>query len=104
MDLGADLGRIFLPLFFLFACIFYFQRARWHVNQRRRKKRWGYYPSSASVGNAFQEMQRLAQPRMAYVLQEKRNEKEDEDDQGEPKDPTERLKREMKRIRDGRAE
>jgi hypothetical protein len=79
MDIGA-IGGIYLPLFFVFAIAFYALRYR-----ARRKK--GFYPTYSDAGNAFQELQKIAQPRVQYVLQEKKRDDASEDDEGEPKEP-----------------
>jgi hypothetical protein len=91
------------PLFFvgLIICAFYFQRVRWRLRRRLGKKHLGFYPSSASLGNALHTLQAIAEPRVAYVLEEKLDEHEDEDDEGGPKNPTEHLKRQLRRIRNG---
>ncbi|WP_125483554.1 hypothetical protein [Edaphobacter aggregans] len=91
-------------LFFvgLILCAFYFQRVRWKLRRRLGKRHLGFYPSSASFGNALHTLQAIAEPRVAYVLEEKLDEHEDEDDEGEPKDPTAHLKRQLRRIRNGK--
>jgi hypothetical protein len=93
MDFGA-IGAMYLPILIVFACAFYFRR--WN---RRRKR--GFYPTYSSLGNAFQELQKIAQPPAAHVVQEKLDEREEEDDESGPKNPTEHLRRRLKRIRNG---
>jgi hypothetical protein len=80
MDIGA-IGAVFWPIFLAFALVFYCLRFR-----SQRKK--GFRPSYSNLGNALQQLQRIAQPRVEYVLQEKLKDEAVEDDQGGPKDPT----------------
>ena len=76
----------FVPLFLLFGCVFYTLRFRW-IRRRRAGKEPGYFPTYSSAGNAFQELQKLTQPRTEFVLQEKHNQRVDQDDEGDPKTP-----------------
>jgi hypothetical protein len=94
------IGGLLLFIGFI-ACAFYTQRIRWRVRRRLGKKLLGFYPSSASLGNALHTLQVIAEPRVTYVLEEKLDEHEDEDDERGPKDPTAHLKRQLKRIRNG---
>src|ERR1700722_6422870 len=96
MDFGA-IGAVYLPIFLVFACMFYLQR--WNRCRHRRKR--GFYPRYSSLGNAFQEIQKLAQPSAAHVVQEKLDERAEEDDESGPKNPTEHLRRQLTRIRNG---
>jgi hypothetical protein len=89
-------------LLILWGCVFALQRAVWRSRKRRGKKRLGFYPTSALVGNAFQALQAIAQPRVKHVLEEKLDESEDEDDEAGPKNPTAHLLRQARRIRSGR--
>lgn len=43
--------------------------------------------SSGTLGNAFLEMQTMIEPSKQVVLEERRREVHDEDDEGGPKDP-----------------
>jgi hypothetical protein len=101
MDLATALA--WGPILFAFAVIvsFFVQRIRWRHNVRRGKKNPGYYPTFAVLANAFQRLQRLAEPQLEYVLEEKSNDEADEDDQGEPADPIKHLDRQLRRIRNG---
>jgi hypothetical protein len=81
--------------------IFYIKRARW---RRRRGAGWkdvGFYPSASSLGNAMQNLQVFTRPTVAYVLEEKYDEDAEDDGDGGPEDPTEHLKRQLRRIRRG---
>jgi hypothetical protein len=54
-----------------------------------------------ALGMAFQFMQVLYRPSVAYVLQAKRDEDADEDDSGGPESLTKQLHRQLRRIRRG---
>ena len=84
-----------------FMCAFFYQRLRYRRNKRRGKSRWGFYPSSASLGNALQELQTIAQPQVQYVLEEKLDEPAEDDDEAGPDDPTAHLRKQTARIRRG---
>jgi len=83
---------VYLTIFIVFACVFYF----WRCNRTGRRRKRG-----SSLGNAFLELQKIAQPSAAHVLQEKLDERAEEDDESGPKNPTEHLRRSLKRIRNG---
>ena len=85
---------------FLFGCIFFLQRLRWKRNERKGRRR-GFYPSSAALGNALHTLQAIPEPLVKYVVAEKLDEHEDEEDESGPKDPTAHLKRQLRRIRNG---
>ncbi len=80
-------ATFFVPLLLLFACVFYALRFRWVRRKRRGDQSPGHYPTYSLAGNAFQELQKLTQPRTEYVLREKHTEKVDQDDAGGPKNP-----------------
>ncbi len=91
-----------LYLFIAFVAIaFFFQRYRWWRRKRKGKSNWGFYPGSASMGNALQELSVFAQPQAEYVLEEKTKDDAEEDDEGGPDDPTAHLHRQAARIRRG---
>ena len=83
-------------------CAFFFQRFRWHLRKRLGKKRLGFYPTSASLGNALQTLQIFAEPRVEHVLEEKLDEDVDDDEAGGSDDPAEHLQRQAARIRKGK--
>jgi hypothetical protein len=60
-----------------------------------------FYPSTASLGNALHQLQVLAEPQVAYVIEEKLDEEADEDDEGGPDDPVRHLHRQAAKIRRG---
>lgn len=76
--LDAMLGLILLFLVLPFLCVFFILRFRWWLNRRR------FRPSYASLGNAFQQLQALAVPKIEHSLQEQTREKLSEDDDGGP--------------------
>ena len=86
----------------LILLVFWVQRARWRRNRRLGKKRWGFYPGTASLGNAFQTLQIMAQPEVKHILEEKLADEAEEDDEGGPEDPTEYLNHQLKRLRRGK--
>jgi hypothetical protein len=86
----------------LWACVFALQRAGWRRRRRRGKRRLGFYPTGASAGNALHALQAIAQPQVKYVLEEKLDESEEDDDEGAPKDPTAHFMRQARRIRSGK--
>ena len=84
-----------------FACVFFYQRFRWRRNKRLGKSNWGFYPSTAALGNALQELQTMAQPQVQYVLEEKTDDTVEDDDEAGPDDPTAHLRKQAERIRRG---
>ena len=91
-----------LYIFSAFAAIaFFFQRYRWRRRKRKGRNNWGFYPSSASMGNALQQLSVMAQPQVEYDLEEKAKDEAEEDDDGGPDDPTAHLHRQAAKIRRG---
>ena len=86
----------------LWACVFALRRAGWRRRKRTGKRKLGFYPTGASAGNALHALQAIVQPQVKYVLEEKLDESEDEDDEGAPKDPAAHLMRQAKSIRRGK--
>ena len=103
VELNLDL--MLLRGLYLFAAFitvaFFFQRFRWQRRKRKGKSNWGFYPSSASMGNALQQLSVIAQPRAAYVLEEKTKDDVEEDDEGGPEDPTAHLHWQAVKIQRG---
>ncbi|WP_446745162.1 hypothetical protein [Silvibacterium acidisoli] len=85
----------------LILAVFVFQRAKWRRNKGLGKKRWGFYPSTTALGNAFQTLQLFAQPEVRYVLQEKETDDVEKDDEDDPEHPERYLNRQLRRIRNG---
>ncbi|MHB1856998.1 MAG: hypothetical protein ACYCPM_06150 [Acidobacteriaceae bacterium] len=99
LDLLLLLGLYFFVAFI--AAAFFLQRYRWRRRRRLNKSNWGFYPSAASMGNALQGLQAIAQPQIQHIIEEKLDEDVDEDDAGGSKDPTAHLHRQAARIRRG---
>ena len=78
----------------------FLQRARWQWRNRNNKNR-GRYRGGAALGNALQALQAITQPHVKHVIEARLDETTDEEDDGEPKDPTAHLLRQAKRIRKG---
>jgi len=91
--LAPGIAAALVSFCFLIGVAFFVQR---YVALRRKRKGGGFYPSSAAMGNALQELQRLTQPSVRYVLEEKQKEEREEDDEGGPDDP-DRFLRERRR-------
>jgi hypothetical protein len=85
----------------LVLCIFCIQRFRWKHNQRKGKKKFGFYPTTYALGNAFQQLQLFVKPDVENILAEKLKEDAEEDDEGGTDDPAKHLERQLKRIRRG---
>ena len=79
----------------------YVQRALWRWRKNTGKSRLGFYPTGASIGNALQVLQAIAEPQVQHVIEERLEEPVDEDDETGPKDPTAHLMRQARRIRNG---
>jgi len=93
------LGILYAHLaFFIFAIIaFFYQRIRYKQRLRRGKRRLGFYPSAAAMGNALQSLQSIAEPTVALILEEKLAEPAESGDD----DPLAHLHRQAARIRKG---
>ena len=79
---------------------FYWKRAAWR-RRNRGKKNPGRYRGGAAFGNALQALQAITQPHVKHVIEQRLDEVTDEEDEGAPKNPTEHLLRQAKRIRNG---
>jgi hypothetical protein len=88
-------------LLILWGCTVCVQRALWRGRKRSGKGKVGFYPSGASIGNALQVLQAIAEPQVQHVIEERLDEPMDEDDEAGPKDPTAHLMRLAWRIRKG---
>ncbi|MGA3162199.1 MAG: hypothetical protein ABSC77_13380 [Terracidiphilus sp.] len=78
-----------------------FLRARWRLNQRLGRKNFGFCPSSSALGIALLFLQIFYRPSVENVIEVMQNEDADEDDEGDPENPTKQLNRQYKRIRRG---
>jgi hypothetical protein len=101
----VDLGLLLLAGLYVFAFFvvtsFFYQRARYRRRKRLGKGKWGFYPGSASMGNALQQLSVILQPQVQHVLEEKQSADAEEDDEGAPSDPTAHLLLQAERIRRG---
>ncbi len=101
MDLNFLLLTSLYAFLCFIGCVFFYQRWRWRQRKRLGRSRLGFYPSTASLGNALHQLQVLAEPQVAYVIEEKLDEEADEDDEGGPDDPVRHLHRQAAIIRRG---
>jgi hypothetical protein len=87
----------------IMACCFVFcaRRFLWRHRESLGKRRRGFFPTYTAAGNALQTLQVIAQPRAKYVIEEKFDDEADDDDDGDPCDPTKHLNRQLKKIRRG---
>ncbi|HMH16330.1 MAG TPA: hypothetical protein VK578_24745 [Edaphobacter sp.] len=101
MDLDLLLLSGFYGLVCFVGCGFFYQRWRWRRRKRLGRSQLGFYPGGAALGNALHQLQVLAEPRVAYVVEEKLDEEADEEAEGGPDDPVRHLHRQAARIRKG---
>jgi hypothetical protein len=99
------LDLLLLKSFYAFSCflgcVFFYQRWRWRRRRRMGRSSLGFYPNASSLGNALHQLQTIAEPQMAYVMEEKLDEEVDEEDEAGPDDPTRHLHRQAAKIRRG---
>jgi hypothetical protein len=88
-------------LMIVWGCIVWMQRASWRWRKKTGKSKWGFYSSGASIGNALQVLQAIAEPQVQHVIEEKLEEPAEDDDEAGPKDPAAHLLRQARRIRKG---
>jgi hypothetical protein len=111
VDLDLLLDLLLLKSLYAFLSfiggVFFYQRWRWRRRKRLGESSYGFYPRTTSLGNALHQLQVLAEPRIAYVAEEKLDEEadeadeDDEDDESGPDDPLRHLHRQAARIRRG---
>jgi len=101
MDLDLLLLRGLYLSVIIVTIAFFAQRARWRRRRRQNKSNWGFFPTSASMGNALHHLQALAQPQVQQILEEKLDEHAEDEEDGAPKDPAAHLHRQARRIRRG---
>ena len=87
-------GLVFFVLVVL--VLFLLRRMRYRHNVRRGKKNPGFYPTIAVLAIAFQNLQKLAEPSLEFVLEEKSDDHADSDDDTDPD-----LRYQLNRIRNG---
>ena len=105
---GWCMYALALPFVAIVLILFHYslRRVLFRRRKRRGKGRRGFYPSAYALGLAFQFMQVFTRPSVAYVLEEKQQQKAEEDDEGDPETPEGRLRhfhRQLRRIRRGEA-
>ena len=83
------------------AAIFVIQRVRHRSRKHRGKKRWGYYPSAATIGNALQILEVFTRPSVKHVIEEKFDDSAQDDESGGPDDPIAHLHHQARMIRSG---
>ncbi len=93
-------GGLFL-LSLPFTIAFFLQRYRWRRRKRQGKSKWGFYPSSASLGSALQELSVMAQPQVEHVLEERVSVHAEDDGEGGPEDPVAHLHKQAVKRRRG---
>jgi hypothetical protein len=96
----ASSPRGLVEFVLLAVCAFYIQRVLWRKNRRSGGNRFGFFPTYTSAGNAFQQLQMLAEPQTEHVIQEKAIDEAEEDDDGEPEDEA-NLILQLRKIRNG---
>ncbi len=84
----------------LTVCAFYIQRALLRKYRRSAGNRFGFFPTYTSAGNAFQQLQMLAEPQTEHVIQEKAIDEAEENDDSEPEDEA-NLMHQLRQIRNG---
>jgi hypothetical protein len=80
---------------------YFLQRAIAKRKLRQGKSVFGFCPSSFALGTALQFMPMFYRPSVAYVIEIRRVETSDEDDEGDPETPAKHLHRQLRRIRRG---
>jgi hypothetical protein len=88
-------------LLIVWGCIVWVRRVVWRWRKKTGKSKLGFYPSGASIGNALQVLQAIAEPQVQHVIEERLEEPAEDDDEAGPKDPTAHLMRQARRIRKG---
>lgn len=99
--LAWSIYMLYAPLLAILLIVGHYALCRW---MRRRGVRAGFYHSGAALGMAFQFVQALTAPSVAYVLAEKQKQQQDEDEDGDPLSHQARLRhfhRQLQRIRRG---
>jgi hypothetical protein len=88
--------------FILFTLVhFSVQRARWKRRRRLGIKNPGFCPSFSTMGPPLETFAALYRPTVQHVIEIRRDEDADEDDNGDPESPAAQLHRQLRRIRRG---
>jgi hypothetical protein len=102
MDIDLIIYGAFLALFSLFTAVFLLQRYQYRRKKAANKNRRGFYPSAATLAFALLSLQTLAQPDLHHSIEQRQTEADDEEENGDPDDPTAQLNHQLKRIRNGK--
>lgn len=75
MDFAMDFFRGFYAFNGLAIClcciVFWVRRCLWRMRKRRGQRNLGFFPTFTAAGNALQNLQVMAQPRVEHVIAEK---------------------------------
>jgi hypothetical protein len=77
------------------------RRANFRRNRRLGRKTRGFCPSSFALGTVLQLIPMFYRPSMDFAIKARAVEVIEEDDEGDPEKPANRLHRELRRIRRG---
>jgi hypothetical protein len=97
--MGALAGAPFLAIMII-SLHCHLRRAAWKRALRHGRKSAKFCPTG-SLGSAFQILQVLYRPTVAYVIEAQEKEDVVEDDDGEPETPLRHFHRQLRRIRQG---
>jgi hypothetical protein len=101
MDFNLIFQGAFSAFFTLFIVAILLQRARFRRKKAANKNYRGFYPSTAALSLALISLQTLAQPDLHHSIEQRQTIAEDEEENGDPDDPSAQLTRQLKRIRNG---
>jgi hypothetical protein len=101
MDLDLILQGAFLASFSLFTAVFLIQRLRYRRKKAANPNYRGFYPTATALSLSLLSLQTIAQPDLNHTLEQRQTEAAEDDDEGDPNDPSVQLTRQLKRIRDG---
>ena len=95
---AAGLPFFAIPAILIHYCV---RRAAWRRKKRRGVKRLGFFPSATALGGALLFLQIFVRPSLQHVHAVVQEEKDQDDDEGDPESPEKHLSRQLKRIRRG---
>lgn len=101
MNLDLLLLSAFLAFFLLFTVVFLLQRFQYRRKKTANLNYRGFYPTTAALALTLLSLQTITQPDLNHSLEQRLAEPADEEDDGDPDDPTAQLERQLKRIRNG---
>ena len=96
------MGSPFLAILAILA-YYYVSRAPWWRNRRPGKRRSMFPAAYGGLGTVLLGLTLIYRPRILYAVeaQQRQVEDADEDDNGDPENPTRHLMRQLRRIRRG---